>query len=201
MTDRGDRVKIVGEKTLSDGWTRLSAYELDYTDRQGERHHLHREIYHRTEAACILLYDAKRDIVILVRQFRLPAHLLGEPGWMVEVPAGLLDEDHPEDAIRREAMEETGYRLRDVKFLFKAFMSPGAITERVHFFYAPIDLSDRIDEGGGLAEEHEDIEVLELTLDEAVAMIGNGKICDAKTIMLLQWALMNRHALTAAASG
>ncbi|CAN7247485.1 NUDIX domain-containing protein [Neorhizobium sp. LjRoot104] len=196
MTERNDRVNIVSEKTLSDGWTRLSNYELDYTDRGGETHRLHREIYHKSEAACILLHDARRDTVVLVKQFRLPAYLSGKPPWIVEVPAGLLDEDHPEDAIRREAMEETGYRLRDVRFVFKAFMSPGAITELVHFFHAPIDLSDRINGGGGLAEEHEDIEVLELPLGEAVAMIGSGDIIDAKTIMLLQWAVINRASLT-----
>jgi ADP-ribose pyrophosphatase len=116
---------------------------------------------------------------------------------MVEVPAGMLDEDHPEEAIRREAMEETGYRLRDVRFLFKAFMSPGAITELVHFFYAPIDLDDRVEEGGGLAEEHEDIEVLEIPLDDALGMIASGAICDGKTIMLLQWAMINRAMLAA----
>ncbi|CAN7250407.1 NUDIX domain-containing protein [Neorhizobium tomejilense] len=197
MTGQNDRVKIAGEKTLSDGWTRLSSYELDYTDRSGETHRLHREIYHKSEAACILLHDARRDTIVLVKQFRLPAYLSGKPAWIVEVPAGLLDEDHPEDAIRREAMEETGYRLRDVRFLFKAFMSPGAITEVVHFFHAPIDFSDRVDGGGGLAEEHEDIEVLELPLGEAVAMVGSGDIIDAKTIMLLQWAVINQASLTA----
>ncbi|MCQ1850232.1 NUDIX domain-containing protein [Neorhizobium galegae] len=196
MTERNDRVKLVSEKTLSDGWTRLSSYELDYADRSGETHRLHREIYHKSEAACILLYDARRDMVVLVKQFRLPAYLTGKPAWMVEVPAGLLDEDHPEEAIRREAMEETGYRLRDVRFVFKAFMSPGAITELVHFFHAPIDLSDRVNGGGGLAEEHEDIEVLELPLDEAFAMIANGDIIDAKTIMMLQWAVINRSSFT-----
>ncbi|MCC2609246.1 NUDIX domain-containing protein [Neorhizobium sp. Rsf11] len=196
MTDDGARVKIVSEKTLSDGWTRLSNYELDYMDRNGETHRLHREIYHRTPAACILLHDPKRGMVVLVKQFRLPAYLSGEPGWMIEVPAGLLDEDHPEDAIRREAMEETGYRLREVRHLFKALTSPGSVTELVHFFYAPIDLADRINGGGGLAEEHEDIEVVELPLDEAVAMIESGEICDAKTIMLLQWAVINRTAIS-----
>lgn len=195
MSDANERVKIVSEKTLSEGWTRLSAYELDYTDSKGKSQIMEREIYHRGEAAAILLYDAERDMVVLVKQFRLPAYLIDQPAWMLELPAGLLDEDHPEEAIRREAMEETGYRLRDVTFLFKAFMSPGAITEVLHFFYAPISLADRIDSGGGLEEEHEDIEVLELPLDEALAMIASGEICDAKTIMLLQWAGINRTSL------
>lgn len=197
MTNDTDRVKIVGDTELADGWTRLSAYDLDYTDRKGASHRITREIYHRTPAACILLHDLKRDMVVLVRQFRLPAHLVGEPAFMLEVPAGLLDGDSPQDAIRREAMEETGYRLRDVRFLFKALTSPGAVTEVVHFFHASVDLADRIEEGGGLAAEHEDIEVVEMPLDEAVAMIGSGVIIDAKTIILLQWALLQRAAAPA----
>ncbi len=194
---QNERAKIVSDTTLSTGWTRLSSVELDYQDRKGETHRLKREIFHRTPAACILLYDARRDIVVLAKQFRLPAYLTGDPAWMIEVPAGLLDGDEPEEAIRREAMEESGYRVRDVRFLFKALTSPGSVTEVVHFFYAPIDLSDRINEGGGLAEEHEDIEVMEVPLDEAVAMIGNGEIIDAKTIIMLQWAVINRASLLA----
>ena len=110
---------------------------------------------------------------------------------MIEVPAGLLDGDHPEAAIRREAMEETGFRVRDVRFLFKAMTSPGSSTEIIHFFAALIDTSDRIADGGGLAEEHEDIEVMEVRLSQAMAMIESGDVCDAKTIMLLQWAVLN----------
>ncbi|MGR9448865.1 NUDIX domain-containing protein [Rhizobium leguminosarum] len=195
MMQPKSRVKIVSEETLSNGWTRLSSYLLDYIDRKGATQGLKREIYHRTPAACILLYDPKRDLVVLVRQFRLAVHLNGDPAWMIEVPAGLLDDDHPEAAIRREAMEETGYRLRDARFLFKSYTSPGAITEVVHFFAALIDTADRVAEGGGLDEEHEDIEVLEIPLDEAAAMIETGEIFDAKTIVLLQWALLNRGKL------
>jgi len=195
MSDVNDRVKIVSDTTLSQGWTRLSDYQLDYTDRNGETKRIKREVFHRTPAACILLHDRERDIVVLVKQFRLPAHLIGEPSFMIEVPAGLLDGEDAEDAIRREAMEETGYRIRDVRFVFKALTSPGSVTEVIHFFHASIDLSDRINEGGGLADEHEDIEVLELPLDKAVTMITDGEIIDAKTIMLLQWAVLNRAAL------
>ncbi|MBB5572071.1 MULTISPECIES: NUDIX domain-containing protein [Rhizobium] len=189
------KVEIVSEKTLSDQWTRLSTFDIDYTDSAGETHRVKREIYHRTPAACILLYDPKREKVILVRQFRLPAHLTGFPAWMIEVPAGLLDGDHPEEAIRREAMEETGFRVREVRFLFKAFTSPGAVTEIIHFFAAVVDTADRIGDGGGLAHEHEDIEVLEVPLTETMAMIEAGEIYDAKTIMLLQWAILNRASL------
>ncbi|KQQ74230.1 NUDIX domain-containing protein [Rhizobium sp. Leaf321] len=195
MSDVNDRVKIVSDTTLSQGWTRLSDYQLDYTDRNGETQRIKREVFHRTPAACILLHDRERDIVVLVKQFRLPAHLIGEPSFMIEVPAGLLDGEDAEDAIRREAMEETGYRIRDVRFVFKALTSPGSVTEVIHFFHASIDLSDRINEGGGLADEHEDIEVLEFPLDKAVTMIADGEIIDAKTIMLLQWAVLNRAAL------
>ncbi len=192
MNQKTDRVVIKGDETLSDGWTRMSRYSLDYTDRHGATHHLTREIFHRTPAACILLYDRQRDLVVLVRQFRLPAYLTGDPPFMIEVPAGLLDGAEPEDAIRREAMEETGYRLGNVRFLFKAMMTPGAVTEVVHFFYADIDAADRVEDGGGLAEEHEDIEVMEIEASEALAMIERGEIIDAKTIMLLHWLALNK---------
>lgn len=195
MSEDTTRVKISGEKTLSDDWTRLSSYAIDYTDMKGETYRLHREIYHRTPAACILLYDPVRETVVLVRQFRLPAHLQGYAGWMIEVPAGLLDGDQPEAAILREAMEETGYRVRNVSFLFKALTSPGSVTEIVHFFAATVDTADRITAGGGLASEHEDIEVLEIPLAQAMRMVEAGEIFDAKTIILLQWAMLNRESL------
>ena len=185
------KVAIVGQTTLSKGWTELSSYDIDYTASDGETHRLKREIYHRTPAATILLHDPQRRTVVLVRQFRLAAHLNGDPGWMIETPAGLLDGEEPEAAIRREAMEETGYRVRDIKFLFKAYMAPGAVTEVIHFFAAVIDANDRVSAGGGLDEEHEDIEVMEVPLTEAMAMIASGAIIDGKTIMLLQWAALN----------
>ncbi|KAA1177847.1 NUDIX domain-containing protein [Rhizobium tropici] len=185
------KAEIVSEKTLADQWTRLSTFEVDYTDSQGEKHRLKREVYHRTPAACILLYDPSHETVVLVRQYRLPSQLVGLPERMIEVPAGLLDGDDPEAAIRREAIEETGFRVRDVRFLFKAMTSPGSVTEIIHFFAAVIDTSDRVADGGGLAEEHEDIEVLEVRLSDAMAMIEKGDIYDAKTIMLLQWAVLN----------
>ncbi|TCR92987.1 NUDIX domain-containing protein [Rhizobium sp. BK376] len=197
MTEDKARVKIVSDRTLSNEWTKLSSYDIDYRDSKGETHRLRREIYHRTPAACILLYDVKRETVVLVRQFRLAACLEGHAGWMIEVPAGLLDGEQPEEAIRREAMEETGYRVRGVRFLFKAMTAPGAITEIVHFFAASVDTSDRIASGGGLASEHEDIEVMEVPLADAMRMVETGEIFDAKTIMLLQWAMLNRASLGA----
>ncbi len=185
--------KIVSETVLSRGWTKLSAYKIDYTDSDGVTHRLDREVYHRTPAATILLHDPKRGTVVLVRQYRLPPDLHGEAPFLLETPAGLLDGDEPETAIRREAMEETGFQVRDVRFLFKAYSSPGSNSEVVHFFAAEIDTSDRVSDGGGLAEEHEDIEVLEIPLDDALVMIGSGEILDMKTIILLQWAAMNRE--------
>ncbi|ASW06083.1 NUDIX domain-containing protein [Rhizobium sp. 11515TR] len=185
------KAEIVSERTLADQWTRLSTFEVDYTDSRGEKHRLKREVYHRTPAACILLYDPSHETVVLVRQHRLPSQLVGLPERMIEVPAGLLDGDDPEAAIRREAMEETGFRVRDVRFLFRSMTSPGSSTEVIHFFAAVIDTSDRVTDGGGLAEEHEDIEVLEVRLSDAIVMIEKGDIYDAKTIMLLQWAALN----------
>lgn len=189
------KAEIVHDETLSNGWTRLSRYTVDYTGSHGDTDTIYREIYHRTPAATILLYDPARDTVVLVRQFRLPLQLHGEPAWILETPAGLLDGDDPEPAIRREAMEETGYRVRDISYLFKAYSSPGSVTEVVHFFAAVIDTTDRVSSGGGLSEEHEDIEVVEIPLDEAMAMIGTGEIIDFKTIMLLHWAVLNKGAL------
>ena len=193
------KVEIVNRTTLSKGWTELSNYDIDYTASDGQTHRLKREIYHRTPAATILLYDPERQTVVLVRQLRLAAYLNGDPGWMVETPAGLLDGDEPEAAIRREALEETGYQLHDVRFLFKAYMAAGAVTEVVHFFVAIIDAADRVSAGGGLAEEHEDIEVMDVPLAEAMAMIDSGAIIDGKTIMLLQWAALNGGQLARAA--
>ena len=190
-------VEIVEDKTLSDNWYHLRKVTFDYTGSGGQTNRLEREVYDRGNGATILLFDPKRQVVILVRQFRMPAYVNGHSGWLIETPAGLLDGDHPEEAIRREAVEETGYEVRHVRFLFECFMSPGAVTERVHFFYAPVDITHRVNDGGGLDEEHEDIEVLEIPLDEALAMIGTGEICDGKTIMLLQWAALNRATLSA----
>jgi ADP-ribose pyrophosphatase len=189
------KIEIAGETTLSNAWTKLSTFDVDYTDSRGDPHRLKREIYHRTPAACILLYDPKRNTIVFVRQFRLAAHLTGFPAWVIEVPAGLLDGDDPEEAIRREAIEETGFRVRETRFLFKALTAPGSVTEVVHFFVALIDSTDRVAEGGGLADEHEDLEVMEVALDEAATMIETGEIHDVKTILLVQWAMLNRSRL------
>ncbi|MBD9371737.1 NUDIX domain-containing protein [Rhizobium sp. ARZ01] len=189
---RDTKIEIVSDKTLSDNWYHLRNVTFDYTGADGETVRMKREVYDRGNGATILLHDPKRDTIILVRQFRMPAHQNGHSGWLLETPAGLLDGEHPADVIRREVMEETGYRIDEVKLLFKVFMSPGAVTETIHFFAATIDASIREGEGGGLDHEHEDIEVVEVKLDDAARMIETGEICDAKTIMLIQWALLQR---------
>ncbi|MCY1663988.1 NUDIX domain-containing protein [Rhizobium sp. SL86] len=193
--DKRGTIAVVEEKLLSDNWYHLHRVTFDYTDSKGHTERMNREVYDRGNGATILLLDPKRDVVVLVRQFRMPAYKNGHHGYLIETPAGLLDGNQPEEAIRREAIEETGYQVRDVRFLFKCFMSPGAVTEIIHFFAAIIDTSDRVAEGGGLDEEHEDIEVLEVPFSDALAMIETGEICDGKTIMLLQWAALNRDTL------
>lgn len=195
MTGRQEkqaRVEILLDETLSKNWYHLRNVTFRYLKSDGEAVTLRREVYDRGNGAAILLLDPRRERVVLVRQFRMPAHLNGHDGWMLEVPAGLLDGDHPEEAIRREAIEETGYRVETVRHLFRSFMSPGAVTETIDFFATEIDIADRAEAGGGLADENEDIEVVDFSLDEALAMIGTGEIADAKTIILLQWAELQR---------
>lgn len=184
------RITLLGRETLSQRFITLEKVTIEHATRSGGRITVEREIHDHGNAATILLYDSARRSVVLVRQLRVPVYLNGGEGWMIETPAGLLDGEHPAEAIAREAMEETGYHVQNAEFLFEAYMSPGTVTERVSFFAAEIDLETRAGEGGGLASEGEDIEVLVLTLDAAFAMIATGEICDGKTIMMLQWARM-----------
>lgn len=188
-------IEVLKDETLSKNWYHLRNVTFNYTGSNGRTKTLKREVYDRGNGATILLYDPKRDSVILVRQFRMPAHLNGHSGWLLETPAGLLDGDNPTEAIRREVVEETGYVVKDVLPVFQSFMSPGAVTEIIHFFAAVIDVNERAEEGGGAAHEDEDIEVLEVPLAEAMTMIETGDICDGKTIMLLQWAMLNKRKL------
>jgi nudix-type nucleoside diphosphatase (YffH/AdpP family) len=183
-----DRVRVREVRVLSDDWYLLKKTTLDYRRRDGSWQTFTRETYDRGNGAAILLYDPQRRTVLLTRQFRFPAYVNGHPQPLIEVPAGLLDELSPEEAIRREAEEEAGCRISAPRRLFEAFMSPGSVTERLVFFMAEYSAADRIAEGGGLIAEGEDIEVLELPLEEALAMVGRGEIMDAKTIMLLQYA-------------
>lgn len=185
------RVRVREVRLLSDNWYRLHSTTFDYRGNDGEWTTQSRETYDRGNGATILLYNVERRTVLLTSQFRYPAYINGHPdGVMIEAAAGLLDDDDPETAIRREAIEETGHRVGEVTHVFDAFMSPGSVTEQLHFFAAPYDAESRETAGGGLAEEGEEIGVLELSFDEALAMIDDGRIIDAKTIMLLQWAVL-----------
>jgi len=186
-----DRVRVKDERVLSHARYLLKSITFDYRRGDGEWQTQTREVYDRGNAATLLPYNLAGRTVVLARQFRLPAYVNGHDDLMIEAAAGMLDDASPEDRIRAEAEEEIGYRLHDVKKVFEAFMSPGAVTEKLHFFVAEYDPSMRISDGGGLVDEGEDIEVLELPIDQALAMIADGRIVDAKTIMLLQYAALN----------
>lgn len=198
MTKHHDpRVRIIERRTLSDGFIHLEEITLEQDMSDGGTATLKREVHDHGSAATILLFDPRQQSVVLVRQLRVPVLLQGDPAYMIEAPAGLLDDDTPEVAICREALEETGYHVDRATHLFDAYMSPGALTERTSFFVGLINVTEKAGDGGGLAHEGEDIEVLEIPFDEAFGMIATGEICDAKTIMLLQWAQLNRDALAA----
>jgi nudix-type nucleoside diphosphatase (YffH/AdpP family) len=186
-----DRIRVKDVRVLSNEHYMLEAVTFDYRRDNGEWQTLHREVFDRGHAAALLPYNPAGRTVVLVRQFRLPAYLGGHDDLMVEAAAGMLDNETPERRIRAEAEEETGYRLQHVRKVFEAFMSPGAVTEKLHFFVAEYDPSMRVGSGGGIADEGEDIEVLELPIDQALAMIADGGIVDAKTVMLLQYAALN----------
>jgi nudix-type nucleoside diphosphatase (YffH/AdpP family) len=186
-----DRVRIKDEHVLSDARYLLKNVTFDYRRGNGEWQRQSREVYDRGNAATLLPYNFALRTVVLVRQFRLPAYVNGHDDLIIETAAGMLDNASPEERIRAEVEEEAGYRLHDVRKVFEAFMTPGAVTEKLHFFVAEYDPSMRINDGGGLADEGEDIEVLELPIDSALAMIADGRIVDAKTIMLLQYAALN----------
>lgn len=186
-----ERVRIVEQRVLADDWFVLKKNIVDYRHSNGRWQRLQRETYDRGDGAALLLFNRTRGTVVLTRQFRFPANANGlADGMLVEACAGLLDNEAPEVAIRREVQEETGFDVRMPRKVFQAFMSPGSVTERLHFFVAEYEAGDRTGEGGGDASEGEDIEVLELPLERALAMIGTGEIQDGKTIMLLQHAAL-----------
>ncbi|QBA64502.1 NUDIX domain-containing protein [Muriicola soli] len=183
------KIKNVKKEILSDQWYTLYRYTYDYQKEDGSWETQRREAYDRGNGAAILLYQADEKKVILTRQFRMPTYINANPtGMMVEVCAGMLDQQDPEKCIIREVEEETGYRVQQVKKVFEAYMSPGAVTEVLHFFIAPYDSSMKVNKGGGVAHETENIEVLEVDFAIALEMINSGVIKDAKTIMLLQYA-------------
>lgn len=190
------RIRVEDVALLSDDWFVLKKTTFAFLRSDGSWQRQSRETYDRGNGATILLYDTTRRTVILTRQFRYPAFVNGHDDLLIEAPAGLLDEAEPEARIRAETQEETGFRVGEVRQVFDAFMSPGSVTERLHFFVGSYEPGDRISAGGGLVEEGEDIAVLELGLDEALAMIATGAIRDGKTIMLLQYAAL--HLLPAA---
>ena len=189
--DRNPDVVVKHVDVLANDWYVLRATTYDILKSDGQWHTERRETYDRGNGATILLYDPDRRTILLTRQFRFPAYVNGHPdGMLLEAAAGLLDEDDPESAIRREAVEETGVEIGEVEHVFDVYMSPGSVTEKLHFYAAPYQADEQRGTNHGIAEEGEDIEVVELGIDEAVAAIG-GDIADAKTIMLLQWALLS----------
>ena len=186
--------KITIQKTelLSDNWYLLNKITFDYQEENKPKETHNREVYDRGNGAAILLYNSTNKTVILTRQFRLPSYLNGnKTGMMIEVCAGLLDQDNPEQCIIRETEEETGYRISEVKKVFETFMSPGAVTEILYLFVGEYNDSMKVTEGGGLDTEQEHIEVMELPFEKAYTMIETGEIKDAKTILLLQYAKLN----------
>jgi nudix-type nucleoside diphosphatase (YffH/AdpP family) len=186
-----DRIRVQNVRVLSDNYATLKDTTFEWRRASGEWQTQTRETFDRGDAATLLPYNLRQRTVLLVRQFRYPAYANGYDDLMIEAAAGLLDKASPEVRIRAEAEEETGYRLGEIRKIFEAFMSPGAVTEKLHFFVAEYRADMRIGSGGGIADEGEDIEVLELRIEQALAMIGDGRIVDAKTIMLLQYAALN----------
>lgn len=186
-------VVIQQTKILSDESHPLKKITYEITDRHGKRQTQESEVYERGNASTVFLYNTGKKTVILTRQFRLPTFINGNPdGMLIECCAGMLEEESPEECVKREAIEETGYKAENVQKIFEAYMSAGAVTELLHFFTAQYSEQTRIYEGGGLEAEHEDVDVLELPFEMALAMISSGEIKDAKTIMLLQYAVIHQ---------
>lgn len=189
---RNPRVRVTGVELVASAWHVLRSTSLDYQDASGKWSSQKRETYDRGNGATVLLYDAQHEMVLLTRQFRYPVYVNDHPdGMMLETAAGLLDDDDAATAIRREAVEETGVEIGELQEVFEVYMSPGSVTERIHFFAAPYTAATRTSAGGGVVHEGEDIEVVELPFADALSAIRSGEICDAKTIMLLQWAALD----------
>ncbi|MEM8893223.1 MAG: GDP-mannose pyrophosphatase NudK [Bacteroidota bacterium] len=182
-------IRNLRTEILSDNWYTLNKATFEYQRKDGTWESQSREAYDRGNGATILLYNKEQRTVVLTRQFRLPTYLNGNSsGMLIEACAGLLDRDNPEDCIKKETEEETGYKVDKVRKIFESYMSPGSVTEILYFFVAEYSPQIKVNEGGGLKEEQEHIEVLELDFDEAYRMIESGEIKDGKTIMLLQYA-------------
>lgn len=185
MQSKRAEVRITDSKVLSDDWYTLKKFTFDLRRQNGEWQRQNREVYDRGNGATILLYNRAKQTVVLTRQFRFPVFINGHEDNLIEAAAGLLDNMDPERRIKAEAEEETGYRIENVQKIFEAYMSPGSVTEKLYFYIAEYHADDKVSQGGGLEDEGEDIEVLELTIDEALSAIESGVIVDAKTIMLL----------------
>ncbi len=188
---QSERIHVQNRTLLSDQWARLESVEFDYQRTDGEWQRQRREIYHRGHGAAILLYDLASNKIVLTRQFRFPAWTQGGDGFLVEAPAGIIEGDNPEQTIQAETQQETGFVIGKPQFLFKAYATPGSVTEQLHYYAAPFDYDNRSGEGGGLEEEGEDIEVVVVDLDQAADWITQGKIVDAKTIILIQYAQLH----------
>jgi nudix-type nucleoside diphosphatase (YffH/AdpP family) len=185
-------VKNIKTEVLSSNWYTLNKITFEYQKEDGTWETQEREAYDRGNGAAILLYNTNKQTVVLTRQFRMPTYVNGNTdGMMIEVCAGLLDGNNPEDCIKKEVEEETGYKVDEVKKVFESYLSPGSVTEILYFFIGSYQEDMRIGEGGGAADETENIEVLEYGFEEALAMVKAGEIKDAKTIMLLQYAKLN----------
>jgi nudix-type nucleoside diphosphatase (YffH/AdpP family) len=198
ISARADHVRLLETQLLSNNWYVLRTITFELRRRDGSWQRQSREAYDRGNGAALLLFDPSRRTVVLTRQFRLPAFINGcADGYLIEACAGLLDGNDPETCIRKEAEEETGYRIRAPRKVFEAYMSPGSVTEKLHFFVAEYQAEDRINAGGGLANEGEDIEVIEMPLAEALAGIRTGLIQDGKTVMLLQHVALSELAASA----
>lgn len=183
-----DNVKIISKEVLSDNWYTLRKITYEYLKNNGQWQTQSREAYDRGNGAAILLYNREQGTVILTKQFRMATFINGnESGMMIEACAGLLDKDNAEDCIKRETEEETGYKINKVTKIFEAYMSPGSVTEILYFFIAEYSKEMKVADGGGIEQEQEDIEVLEIPFTKAIEMMHSGEIKDAKTIMLLQY--------------
>lgn len=182
------KVKNVKKVLLSDNWYTLNKIVFDYQMPNGDWVKQEREAYDRGNGAAVMLYNKEKQTVVLVSQFRMPTYLNGnDSGMLIEACAGLLDGDDPETCVIKEAEEESGFRVSKVEKVFESYMSPGAVTEVLYFYIAAYDDGNKVSLGGGLAEEQEDITVLEVDFEKALTMISTGEIKDAKTIMLLQY--------------
>ena len=190
---KNGEIKNIKKKVLSDNWYTLNKFTYDYHREDGSWEAQEREAYNRGNGAAILLYNREKGTVVLTRQFRMPTYVNGNPdGMMIEACAGLLDGNKPEDCIKKEVEEETGYQIDNVQKVFESYMSPGSVTEILHFFIGAYEEKMKIGEGGGAHDETENIEVIEFSFDVAMNMIKSGEIRDAKTILLLQYAKINK---------